>query len=460
MNQQQAMADQQRETALQAYLDHMSDLLLGNNTGLGSPSLRTAHQNDQTSQVARARTLTVLRNLDGKRKGIVLQFLHDAGLLGTASGAMAIVNLNGADLTQVNLSERANLSGANLSKADLSGADLRGADLSGANLTETKLSNANLSDANLTSATLAGGVNLSYAILKDANLTAAILTGGANLSNANLSDANLTGATLAREVNLADTDLTGGANLSNANLSDANFSSSRLAGTVFQKADLSGTDMWQADLRQTNLDGANLSGADLSTATISTGTSFVQATYTKRTYWPGTFDPQKVHAVKTDRRLSPAFVDFNIVSSFYPLTNETSSLHYHLANAALKTDGVQARQNDFQSYLILGGGQQVAIEFDLQKDDLAKTMVTVNGLVAQNGANNAGYAPISLQLNGHPAFESNFTMPGGGYQATSQPFSAPSTQLVAGPNTLILTVAPNAATAFWLYRLEIDLKSS
>jgi hypothetical protein len=54
--------DQQRETALQAYLDHMTDLLLNN-------KLRESQPGDEVRNVARARTLTVLSQLDGGRKG-------------------------------------------------------------------------------------------------------------------------------------------------------------------------------------------------------------------------------------------------------------------------------------------------------------------------------------------------------------------------------------------------------
>ncbi len=144
-------------------------------------------------------------------------------------------------------------------------------------------------------------------------------------------------------------------------------------------------------------------------------------------------------------RVLPAFIDFNV-----------SSAHYHLANATVKTKDLFFTQN----YVVLYGGDQIAIEFDLQADDLAKTVVTINGLIAQNGPNIGGFAPISLQLNGHSPFKSNYTVTGGGYQATSQSFSAPPEQLVAGSNTLTLIVAPNATNTFWLYRLQVDVKPS
>ena len=67
-----------QDEALQAYLDQMSNMLLPNNE---RPSLYNARPGDSLSSVARARTLTVLPRLDGERKGQVLQFLYEAGLI-------------------------------------------------------------------------------------------------------------------------------------------------------------------------------------------------------------------------------------------------------------------------------------------------------------------------------------------------------------------------------------------
>jgi hypothetical protein len=108
----------------------------------------------------------VLRRLDGERKGRVLQFLQESGLIEggrfslegrpprvNLEGRPPRINLSGADLSEADLSEavldgaslrrahlsRAHLSRAFLSRADLSEADLSGADLSGASLTYVDL---------------------------------------------------------------------------------------------------------------------------------------------------------------------------------------------------------------------------------------------------------------------------------------------------------------------------------
>jgi hypothetical protein len=66
--------ERQRDEALQTYLDHMTDLLL-------EASLRESKEGTEVQHVARVRTLTVLRGLDGNRRTTILRFLHEAGLL-------------------------------------------------------------------------------------------------------------------------------------------------------------------------------------------------------------------------------------------------------------------------------------------------------------------------------------------------------------------------------------------
>jgi hypothetical protein len=154
--------DNQREAALQDYIEKMSELLLHEN-------LRKSAEDAEVRTIARVRTLTVLPRLDADRKGSVVQFLKESSLINWVPGDdsyrdTGIVDLDKANLRGANLSEAfllvANLSGtdlrgADLSKAILDGADLSettlvGADLRGANLRETKLSGADLRGAGLT----------------------------------------------------------------------------------------------------------------------------------------------------------------------------------------------------------------------------------------------------------------------------------------------------------------------
>ena len=174
-NSAQQALDQQQQITLETYLDHMSDLLFTNHLNVSQPG-------DETRSVARARTLAALKNLNGPRKGILLQFLYESGLINNQQSGdriqNPIIDLSGADLRGANL-VNANLNAANLNKADLSSATLFNTDLRSADLITANLSAANLVSANLSSANMSG-----------ANLS------GANLTFANLSGANLSGATL------------------------------------------------------------------------------------------------------------------------------------------------------------------------------------------------------------------------------------------------------------------------
>ena len=250
--------DNQRETALQAYIDKMSELLL-------EKKLRDSAEDDEVRKIARVRTLTVLLGLDDRRKASVLQFLYEFGLIDKNK---RMVDLSGADLSRVYLSRgfrirneadwrRANLTKADLleTRAILSGADLSRANLSGAYLNEADLDLADLRGAYLIKADL-HGADLRGADLQEAKLYLADLHGadlrGADLSRANLSRANLSGADLH------------GADLRGAYLFWANLSRADLSGT-----DLSGLDLRVANLSRTNLSRTNLSGADLSGADLS-----------------------------------------------------------------------------------------------------------------------------------------------------------------------------------------------
>jgi hypothetical protein len=119
--------DRAREDALQRYLDRMQELIL-------DKKLRTSEEDAETRTVARARTLAVLRSLDGDRKGQVVRFLYEAGLIGNK-------------VTEVDRGTHPTEPIIYLIEADLNGANLSGAKLSGATLRYANLSNANLRGA-------------------------------------------------------------------------------------------------------------------------------------------------------------------------------------------------------------------------------------------------------------------------------------------------------------------------
>jgi len=234
-------ADRQQEAALQTYLDRIADLLIRENL--------KEFENEEVRDVARIRTLTVLRQLDADRKGTVLLFLKEAGLIN--ANPKPIIDLTGADLSGVDLTSAdmhdSWLGATNLRNARLATANLRGANLSNAFLYQANLFQADLSGANLTGADLRGA-NLLNMLLVKANLTEV------NLLGANLTDANLTGAGLhsARPHN-----------------------DQRVASFVFwslakyiETHNRFNVEMSSIDLQSSNLRGADLTGADLAASSV------------------------------------------------------------------------------------------------------------------------------------------------------------------------------------------------
>jgi len=176
--------DNQREAALQTYLDKMSELLL-------HEKLRQSQPDDEVRRTATLQTLTTLPRLDGKRKGSVLLFLYEAGLIKKSNPIIMFgaVSLHAADLRGCDLSEmpRASLHGSFISYAALDGADFTGVHLQGIVFEGGNLHKAGLIGADLRDSEFLG-----------TNLSGADLT-GADLTNASLIAVNLTGAIVTDE---------------------------------------------------------------------------------------------------------------------------------------------------------------------------------------------------------------------------------------------------------------------
>jgi len=221
--------DNRHEAALQEYINNMSELLLHEN-------LRTSESEDEVRKVARVRTLTVLNRLDGLRKGSVLQFLYESGLISTDK---PIIDLNGANFDDVDLTS-ANLRQANLQNVILVNANLSDCDLTEANLFHTLLSHATLVHTKLVNA------NLSFSLLVDTDLKTADLH-DAFLANALLNRANL------RMTNLQETDL------SRAQLTNVKISNANLRGANLNDADLFDAEVTNEQLNQAkSLKGATM----------------------------------------------------------------------------------------------------------------------------------------------------------------------------------------------------------
>ena len=202
----QRVVEEQRtqDDALQAYLDEMGSMLIDEDL-LGS------EEGDNVRTLARARTLTVLERLDGERKGRVLQFLSESGLI---SKGDRVVDLEKANLTEVSWED-----------ASLKDTDLRGAVMNYAYLPDADFRRSDLRRPGLEVTIYSSGEDPKDVLeepigtdLRGADLRGAILR-GALLNGTNLVDADLSKYG-PQAADLSNADLQG-AQLSRANLSDA-----------------------------------------------------------------------------------------------------------------------------------------------------------------------------------------------------------------------------------------------
>lgn len=244
--------DRQRDDALEAYINSISDLLVGKSLSiLAKQKARGLLTNtdrdllDAGMNVIRARTLSIFRRFtdykdskrtDGDRKGSVLLFLYETGL---------ITNMKEDEQGQEDTEPKQFQALLSLKSVYLTHAYLRGTNLRGADLSHAYLLNADICYADLR------GASLTHALLARA------LFGHTDLSGADLSHANLGGA------------ISDSANLRRADLNCAQFMSAQLISADFRGANLSGADLRFAKLQDADLTDANLISVDLEDAKLS-----------------------------------------------------------------------------------------------------------------------------------------------------------------------------------------------
>ena len=123
--------ERQRQETLRTYFDRMSDLLIKEN-------LRNAKEDSEARIVARARTVSALRSLDGQRIAQLIQFLTESNLGGDT---LLTIDLYQADL------QKAHFGAVNLQRADLGEANLTYATVTPTRLSTAKsLDNATMPD--------------------------------------------------------------------------------------------------------------------------------------------------------------------------------------------------------------------------------------------------------------------------------------------------------------------------
>jgi len=192
--------DEQRELALQSYLEKVTSEFLT------SGDLIEPEKN----LFIKTKTLSTLRVLDGIRKGYLIKFLYESSLIRDRDSNEILYN---ADLTEIVLNH-AQLFEINLSNTLLVRSNFEDTFLRATNFSDSDCFRANFKISNLRAA------NFQNAVLEEADFQSSILD-YSNLSNVSLKKGNFKNAQLF-STNLRSARLSG-ANFTNAVLNDSCF---------------------------------------------------------------------------------------------------------------------------------------------------------------------------------------------------------------------------------------------
>lgn len=249
----QLSLDQQRQNTFDTFLEQITDLLLNYNL-LGSK------KGDQLQSIARAKTLMTFRNLDGVRKGLLLKFLHEAGLIQKDN---VIISLAGADLRNIQLSKsifeniclsHTDLSKANLSESILTKSDVIYANLSGANLQGIFISDSDAYGAKFQNSDLRNS-HILKTQMRDADFHEADFQGAklrvSEFNNSNLSKTRWIESLIVKS------------SLSYCNFNQAEINNCKILMSDLVRADLSESNLAGSEIKSTNLSYANLNAANL-----------------------------------------------------------------------------------------------------------------------------------------------------------------------------------------------------
>ena len=172
--------ERSKNETLESFLKVMTELIITNNLHNGPTP--------QTIAISRARINIALSNLDGERKGQVLQFLYEANLIEKNPPKLSLVgsNLKNILIDEIKLGESeirgAYFNNSSIQNANLNGVHMIACDFTGANLSKTLVKNA----------------DFSYSIFLKAKLRHMDLT-TANFEGCDLSNADLRGSTILKQ---------------------------------------------------------------------------------------------------------------------------------------------------------------------------------------------------------------------------------------------------------------------
>jgi uncharacterized protein YjbI with pentapeptide repeats len=214
------------DSILSTYLKEMSEFLLTDNFTL---------EDRRWAIVVRAKTLTVFRQLDGKRKSQAIQFLFEAQLLTYNKHP---IDLKDADLNDIDMSDR-RLDSISLSGASLHNAKFIKTTLNNSNFNYTKFINSTFEGAKLINATFYDSDG-SESNFDEADVSGALFVFGRLLKT--------TWRKIKAQKIIFDKARLDDADFSNAQIDYTRFYHTELRGTSFEKAQVQFVDWRSADL--------------------------------------------------------------------------------------------------------------------------------------------------------------------------------------------------------------------
>ena len=159
---------QRQHQAVDDFIQIITELSLDHN-------LATKKPKDGTKEIARSRVIFVLENIDGERKGQILQFLYESNLIDLTPKVVLVgANFKGIQLTGIDLHSSeirgAYFQNSDLQKSNLDQALFVGCNFLKSNFSESKVENTDFSYSNLSSCEFQN-MNLSTVNFEGANLT-------------------------------------------------------------------------------------------------------------------------------------------------------------------------------------------------------------------------------------------------------------------------------------------------
>ena len=198
----QIAQEQKHQEILTDYFSKMQDLIVETKKSKQTPGSKESNSEERLlpefRPTAKALTLSVLEQLDGKRKGKVITYLAESQLITVDNNKLSTqpeIKLDGANLDDIELGNKGQRNSLNEDEMTI--------------IDKIKIKNANMKRANLS------GLQLLYSELN-----------GSNLENATLENVNFTGSTMI------------GSRFINGKITDVNFTDVRLGKTIFDNVKL------------------------------------------------------------------------------------------------------------------------------------------------------------------------------------------------------------------------------